>query len=1202
MIKYILYIALFAMALPASVLAITPIPIDGPTKSYPLGTHLAFISDKNRLLDIDTLIKNEDSLDWQANKEETPNLGFSAEIFWWRVIIQSNQPSYENWLLDIAYPLLDNIDIYIYEDEKQINHVALGDKHPFYNRKIVHRNFIQPLNLKADSTYKIYIRLDTTSSVQLPLTLWEHTNFWEQDAKYSILQALFIGGMLLISIYNLALGFFLKERVYVYYVVFVLGMLGLQSSLNGMAYQYIFPGSPTLQDKITSLSIIILGIFGTLSTKHFLKLEKNSAPSFQKFDHLTLSAFLLFIPFFLLPYNQIIRLLILWTMVLSCIWLISGFLEWRNGNKAAKLFVLSWIAMLMGGAILALNKMGAFPANVFTESSWEIGSLIQATLLSMALASRINDEREARISASNDALNANKRAVDNLLKYQSLFENALDGIFKCSDKFQLSHANPALLNMLGYRSIEEMTHNHTDIRESLFFNKNRGTELLEQLAKNSRIAEFEIELRSRNGSPIWGSISIIRKQGQDDEPEFYEGSIRDISERKEKEKAEAAQQEAHAATQAKTDFLANMSHEIRTPLTAIIGFAESIRDDNLNQKQQESFVGTIIRSGQHLLHVINEILDLSKIEANKLSVETVPVDLFKLVYEVQSVFEIKARSKGLEFSVRYQFPLPRTITSDVTRLKQVLLNLCSNALKFTEEGSIKINVSWKKATNHICFCVTDSGVGMTQEQQTNIFEAFTQADSSTTRTHGGTGLGLNIAKRLAELMGGDIELESEEGKGSTFSVFVSTGDLSATEWVNNDAHVHLSQEQCNVEVPIPTLEGNVLYAEDNRDNQRLIGMLVKQTGATLTIVENGAQAMKTLLQRDVDFDLVLMDIQMPIMSGTTATRLLRENGFKKPIVAITANLMDHEIASYQQAGCVDCLSKPVQRHHFYSVLQTYLTVKEHPRPGTIQATESRQPSFHGEILLVDDNPDNIRLFSLQIEQTGATVTIAVNGEEALEKALVNGYDLILMDIQMPKMDGAEAVQLLRGSGYSRPIYALTAEDDKRKIDGYLSSGFDGYLPKPMDKPLLYSALSQHLATNTHSNIDSNFFNESSDNAANETGAFMRPLPAISPLLSDPEFAPIVKKFLGGLQATINKMDHAKATNDWSVLQDLTHQLKGSGGSFGYPELSTRAKALESVLKAQLYDQLPDHFDHLKELVEDLYNNFQNDDSGSSLSD
>ncbi len=943
----------------------------------------------------------------------------------------------------------------------------------------------------------------------------------------------------------------------------------MQSGLNGMAYQYIFPASPMLQDKIISFSIIFLCLYGTLSTKHFLKLKANKNRFFHKLDYVIIFNILLFIPFIFLPYNDIIRPLILWSVVLFLTWFYYGISELNRGNKTARLFVLSWVALLLGGLILALNKVGAIPMNMFTESSWEIGSIIQATLLSMALASRINEEREAKAKAMNEALTANNNAVENLLKYQSLFENAVDGIFKCSSDFCFTNANPALARIFNYSSVNEMMNNIPDLHAVLSHREDVSSDLFKKLKKTSKITAYEFELSTKNKEIIWGSISIRKIPSTQGEDTFYEGSIRNITERKEKEKAEKDKKDAYAATQAKTDFLANMSHEIRTPLTAIIGFAESIRDDEITQESHDSFIATIIRSGQHLLHVINEILDLSKIEANKLDVESIPVDLFSLVYEVQSFFEMKARSQGLAFFIHYEFPLPRTFISDTTRLKQILLNLCSNALKFTSSGSINIEVVCNKDQEKINFCIVDSGIGMTQEQQSKVFSAFTQADSSTTRTHGGTGLGLSIAKKLAQLLGGDITLESEEGIGSRFTVSVSTGNLDNAQWVTNDIDARLTQEENIGDAIIPVLEGNILYAEDNQDNQRLIGMLVRQTGADITIVDNGKDALSTALQDE--FDLVLMDIQMPVMNGTTATRLLRENGFKKPIVAITANLMDHEIRSYLEAGCNDYLSKPVQRHRFYSVLKQYLSVISEGKSKRNTITEITLPCVSGDILLVDDNPDNIDLFSMQLAQTGASIETAINGEEAVEKALVNGYNLILMDIQMPKMNGIEAIRLLRSAGYSRPIYALTAEDDKVKIDSYLAEGFDGYLPKPMDKALLHQAITTHLIKAEKNTPQPTYQNQ---------------------LLDDPDFAPIVKKFLSGLHDMVNKMELAKSDNDWELLQDLAHQLKGSGGSFGYPELSKQAKVLETLLKQHAYDKIQQEFVQLRDHAENLYESQQ----------
>jgi len=1154
------------------------VDIYGEAPYYGLGQYLDYYIDKSGQRNIEDIVNNGPDIHWQPSQAEIPNLGFGTDIYWWRLNIRSTQPSYENWLLEVAYSLLDEVDIYVFQEEEQIQHVLLGDKKPFMDREINHRNFLLPLKLDQNTNYSLYIRLHTTSSIQLPLSLWEHTYFWEQSAAISLLQALFMGGMLLISIYNLALYVFLRERVYIYYVLFVMGTLGMQSGLNGMAYQYMFPASPLLQDKIISFSMILICLYGTLNTKHFLKLKANKNRLFHKLDYIIISNILLFIPFIFLPYNDIIRPLILWSVVLFLTWFYYGIAELNRGNKTARLFVLSWVALLLGGLILALNKIGALPMNMFTESSWEIGSIIQATLLSMALASRINEEREAKSKAMKEALTANKNAVENSLKYQSLFENAVDGIFKCSSDFHFTNANPALARIFNYSSANDMMNDIPNLHAVLSHREDVSSELFKRLEETSKITAYEFELSTKNKEIIWGSISIKKIPSEQEEDIFYEGSIRNITERKEKEKAEKDKKDAYAATQAKTDFLANMSHEIRTPLTAIIGFAESIRDDEITQESHDSFIATIIRSGQHLLHVINEILDLSKIEANKLDVESIPVDLFSLVYEVQSFFEMKARSEGLAFFIHYDFPLPRIFTSDTTRLKQILLNLCSNALKFTDTGSINIEVTCHKDQEKISFCVVDSGIGMTQQQQSKVFSAFTQADSSTTRTHGGTGLGLSIAKKLAQLLGGDITLESEKGIGSRFTVSVSTGNLDDAKWVTNDIDARLTQEENIGDTIVPVLEGHILYAEDNKDNQRLIGMLAKQTGADVTIVENGKDALSTALKDE--FDLVLMDIQMPVMNGTTATRLLRENGFKKPIVAITANLMDHEIKSYLQAGCNDYLSKPVQRHRFYDVLKQYLSVVSEGKSKRKPVIETTLPCVSGSILLVDDNPDNIELFSMQLAQTGATIETAVNGEEATEKALVNGYDLILMDIQMPKMNGIEAIQLLRSAGYSRPIYALTAEDDKVKIDNYLAEGFDGYLPKPMDKALLHQAISSHLTKAEKNTTQQTHHNQ---------------------LLDDPDFAPIVKKFLSGLHDMVNKMEHAKSDSDWGQLQDLAHQLKGSGGSFGYPELSMQAKALETLLKQRAYDKIQQEFVQLRDHAENLYESQQDNNKNHRLS-
>ena len=385
----------------------------------------------------------------------------------------------------------------------------------------------------------------------------------------------------------------------------------------------------------------------------------------------------------------------------------------------------------------------------------------------------------------------------------------------------------------------------------------------------------------------------------------------------------AAKEVAESANRAKSAFLANMSHEIRTPLTAIIGFSESLLESGSSMDERIDAINTILRNGCHLQTLLNDILDLSKIEAGQLMVERIPTPLFELLEEVESLHGARARAKGLEFSVNYLLPMPRTITTDPTRLRQILFNLCGNAVKFTERGSVRIAVNCDRENQRLVIGIFDTGIGLTNEQCARLFKPFTQADSSTTRRYGGTGLGLNISLHLAKHLGGVVTVESSPGVGSVFVATVDTGPLDAVEWVED-------QEQCSVmgslsvqEAIIPQrIQGTVLLAEDNPDNQRLVSLYLRRAGATVQVVSNGEEAVEQALSGD--FDLVLMDMQMPIMDGLSATTLLRQTGFGRPIVALTANASLEDRARCLAAGCVAFLTKPVDWKQLYQTLSTYL--------------------------------------------------------------------------------------------------------------------------------------------------------------------------------------------------------------------------------------------------------------------------------------
>lgn len=399
--------------------------------------------------------------------------------------------------------------------------------------------------------------------------------------------------------------------------------------------------------------------------------------------------------------------------------------------------------------------------------------------------------------------------------------------------------------------------------------------------------------------------------------------LSDQNEQLEQQSTELAdsRDQALKASEAKSTFLANMSHEIRTPLTAVIGYSESLLASDQTKEERLEAINTINKSSQHVLQIINQILDLSKIEANKLDIEKVMVSPAQLLADVSALMRMQAREKGLSFEVLYKNAIPETIFTDATRLKQILLNLFSNAVKFTSQGHVHIEVSCHPEKQRIRFDIIDSGIGMSREQCSKVFEAFTQADVSTTRQYGGTGLGLTLSKQFAQMLGGDIYVQSEPGQGSRFSVEVNTGKLDNVPFIEQLGKLGYDEERQS-QSPQRLYKGSVLLVEDTVVNQRLLGMYARKLGASVEVVSNGKDAVDVALAKP--FDLILMDIQMPVMNGLDATRTLRESGYNRPIVALTANVSSEDRFACSEVGCDGFLIKPVERARFNQVVASYL--------------------------------------------------------------------------------------------------------------------------------------------------------------------------------------------------------------------------------------------------------------------------------------
>ena len=388
---------------------------------------------------------------------------------------------------------------------------------------------------------------------------------------------------------------------------------------------------------------------------------------------------------------------------------------------------------------------------------------------------------------------------------------------------------------------------------------------------------------------------------------------------------------ADAANRAKSDFLANMSHEIRTPMTAILGYVEVLRDENRDRPATLDALATIYRNGSHLLQIINDILDLSKIESGKLTVETISCSPLDVVGEVVSLMRPRAVEKGISFEFLTRGPIPAVIQSDPTRLRQILLNLVSNAIKFTRQGEVRLAARLlNEGPSRIEFEISDTGMGMTPSEMQRLFNPFTQADSSITRHYGGTGLGLTISQRLARILGGAIHVESQPDRGSCFRVTVATGPLEGVALLKKPDLAMAGSEPV-ASLPPAQLTCRVLLAEDGPDNQRLIAHLLRKAGARVEVVENGQLAVDQAIAaaaQNAPFDLILMDMQMPVLDGYSATRQLRMRGYTHPIVALTAHAMQGDREKCLAAGCDAFATKPIDRRALIDVVARYAATSE----------------------------------------------------------------------------------------------------------------------------------------------------------------------------------------------------------------------------------------------------------------------------------
>jgi two-component system, sensor histidine kinase and response regulator len=808
-----------------------------------------------------------------------------------------------------------------------------------------------------------------------------------------------------------------------------------------------------------------------------------------------------------------------------------------------------------------------------TEFNWEgINNTLDGTPLTVSLRWSIepgHEEDLSRVLVSMIDISDRKRNEREIIRQKQYFEtlvsNSPVAIVVLDNNSKIVSCNPAFERLFGYSS-EEAQGSKIDVLVTNPETFDEATQYTQQAMAGP--VHGSGKRRNKNGTFVDVEIFAVPVT-QDGEKIGALGIYHDITE------LVRSRQEAEEANRAKSEFLANMSHEIRTPMNGVMGMLELALDTDLTGEQRE-YLKVSLQSAEALLGLINDILDFSKIEARKLELEKIDFNLRTLIEDTAYSLAPRAQDKGLELACLINSDIKSGLKGDPARLRQIVVNLVGNALKFTHQGEIVIRAepvgeTETKATVH--FSVQDTGIGIPPDRQHLVFERFTQADGSTTRRYGGSGLGLTISKQLVEAMGGEIGLESTPGVGSTF-------------WFNLTFDKQPVQKHKTAPLSSPpfTLSGmRVLGVDDNATNRTIVTKTVESFGCRVDTVSSGSKAIEMIRIsfRDGDpYRVVFLDMQMPGMDGEQTARAIKADPILKDvdIIVVTSIGMRGDAARMEALGCTGYLLKPIRQQLIYDALMAVLVGKEKKMPIITRHLLAERRRADKRILIAEDNAINQKLAVILLSKAGFSADTVENGIEAVEKIKSGNYNAVLMDVQMPEMDGYEATHHIREWESNRqhiPIIAMTAHAMKGDRERCLEHGMDDYVSKPLDLKILLGVLDRWLKLSEQ------------EESAPETSTLPAPNPAAASPSSTPQtelpadekpmdieralerfggdksfLMEMSVEFTAGLSARMVELNNAIQAGNANDLSRLAHNLKGVSANFSADPLTRLSAELE----------------------------------------